>query len=276
VLAAHAGQRLFDATPYLLPVRGQLIEFLCRWPTDRPLAIHLPDDATADEQRALDAALAAWESAGLGVRFERVPAERAQIDVAFLASDRTPRAEGTGYTLADCRVADTGPAAIAGSRLPARLERARIRIVRRESETWSAADHAWFAGEVAGVALHELAHALGFQGHARFGGGILARDTRRTTTVGRRVLDGARFVEPTLQALYALPPGLVLARHRVPASRTAQLDGQLAIRPAPLVRVGDRSGRIFWRAPGGRERGFTLVSVYVARTRPERLVLLAD
>jgi len=276
VLAAHPGQRLFDATPYLLPVRGELIEFLCRWPTARPLAIHLPEDATADEQRALDAALAAWESAGLGVRFERVSAERAQIDVAFLAPAQTERAEGTGYTLADCRVADTRPSALAGARLPARLERAHVRIVRRESTTWSAADHARFAGEVAGVALHELAHALGFQGHARFGGGILARDTRRTTAVGRRVLGGARFVEPTLETLYALPPGLVLARHRVPTVRTEALDAQLAIRPGPLVRVGDRSGRIFWRAPGGRERGFTLVSVYVARSRPERLVLLSD
>jgi hypothetical protein len=274
-LAEEPAHRLFDATPYLLPVRGELIEFLCRWPTDRPLAIHLPEDATPEEQRALDAALAAWESAGLGVRFEPSPLERAEIDVAFLEHDGTQRAEGTGYTLADCRLADAGPAVTAGPKLPARLERARIRIVRREQEEWSDQDHAFFAAEVAGVALHELAHALGFQGHAEFGGGILARDTKRSTAVGRRLLAGESFAEPTLMALYALPSGVVLARHPVPGIRTAELDRLLDGRPGPWVRVGDRSARVFWRSAEG-ERGVTLTSVVVARAHPERLVLLPD
>jgi len=274
-LAAHPEHRLFDATPYLLPVRGELVEFLCRWPTERPLRIHLPADATPDEQRALDAALAAWESAGLGVRFERVARDRAEIEVAFLSPERTTRAEGTGYTLADCRLTDAGPAATAGARLPARLERARIRIVRRETDEWDARDHAWFAGEVAGVALHELAHALGFQGHVRFVGGVLAGDTRETTAVGRAVLRGESFSEPTLRALYALPSGLVLARRPVSSARTAPLDARLAGAAGPLVRVGDRSARIFWREARG-ERGVTLVSVATARAHPERLVLLPD
>jgi hypothetical protein len=279
VLAAHPGQRLFDATPYLLPARGELVEFLCRWPEDRPIPLHLPDDATPDERRALEAAVAAWTSALPSVRFERVARERALeagIEVAFLAHDATPRAEGTGYTLADCRVADASPRALAGARLPAALERARIGIVRRESDEWDAADHAHFAGEVAGVALHELAHALGFQGHARFGGGILARDTKWSTAVGRRVLAGEPFREPTLAALYDLPSGLVLARHPVPPVRTAPLDPRLDAARGPLVRVGDRSGRIFWRTPEGSEDGVTLVSVVKARSRPERLVLLSD
>lgn len=279
VLAAHPGHRLFDATPYVWPARGELVEFLCRWPTDRPVPIHLPDDATPDEARALEAALAAWESAGLGVRFERVPPARARVDVAFVAPDRTTRAEGTGYTLADCRLADAGAEATAGARLPARMTRARVRIVRRESDEWDAADHAFFAGEVAGVALHELAHALGFQGHARFGGGILAADAREATAVGRRVLAGEPFAEPTLRALYALPSGVVLRRHPVPAARTAPLDERLAARgvtPGPWVRVGDRSARVFWRDARGGERGLTLPSLVTVRAHPERLVLLPD
>lgn len=278
-LAEHPGQRLFDATPYLLPARGELVEFFCRWPEGQPIGLHLPEDATPDEQRALDAAVAAWEAAGVGVRFERVSREHAAtggIDVAFLAHDRTDRAEGTGYTLADCRLDDASPATLARPQLPARLERARIRIVRRESDEWGPADHAFFAGELAGVALHELAHALGFQGHAQFGDGILARDTKRSTVVGRRVLAGAAFREPTLAALYALPSGLVLTRHPVPRARTAPLDARLGAHPGPRVRVGDRSGRIFWRTRSGGEDGVTLVSVAVARASPERLVLLPD
>jgi len=278
-LAAHPGQRLSDATPYLLPARGALVEFFCRWPSGRAIPLYWPADVTPDERRALEAAVSAWESTGIGVRFERASREHARargIEIEFLAHDTTARAEGTGYALADCRVSDASPAALARTELPAVMERARIRIVRRDHATWSPADHAFFAGELAGVALHELAHALGFQGHARFGDGILARDTRRSTAVGRRVLAGVAFREPTLAALYDLPPGIVLARRPVPPVRTAPLDPRLDRRPGPLVRVGDRSGRIFWRTSSGDESGVTLVSVVEARARPERLVLLPD
>jgi hypothetical protein len=278
-LDAHPGQRLFDATPYVLPARGELVEFFCRWPDGQPIPLHLPEDATPDERRALEAAASAWESSGIGVHFEPASRERVRaggIEVSFLAPDRTSRAEGTGYTLADCRIADASPDALARAVLPASLERARIRIVRRDSRTWSPADHVFFAGEVAGVALHELAHALGFQGHTQFDDGILARDTKYSTVVGRRVLAGAAFREPTLAALYDLPSGVVLDRRPVPRVRTAPLDSLLDAARGPLVRVGDRSGRIFWLTPSGGERGVTLVSVVEARERPERLVLLPE
>lgn len=276
------GQRLSDATPYLLPLAGERIAFFCRWPRERPLRVRLPADATPDEQRALEAALAAWQGVDLGLVFVRLApdgAEPADVEIAFLAPERTIRAEGTGYTLADCRLRSLSAAASGAMRLEARLERARIRIVRRESEDWDAQDHAFFAGEVAGVALHELAHALGFQGHARFGGGILAPDTRESTRIGRALLRGAAFDEPTLRALYALPSGVVLERRAIPPQRTAPLDALRAAPPpgeGPFVRVGDRSGRIFWRRPDGREHGVTLTSVATALEHPERLVLLPD
>lgn len=280
-LAGHA-HRLHDATPYLLPVRGELVSFFCRWDVTRPLTVRLPADATPHESRALEAALSAWEGAGLGVRFERRPAadpRPADVAFRFLAHDATSRAGGTGYTLADCRLDSLAPSALERPRLTARLARARIRIVRRETTEWTEADHAWFAGELAGVALHELAHALGFQGHARFGGGLLDRDTRESTPVGRAVLAGRPFAEPTLAALYALPSGVVLERVAVPRVRTAALDDWIAEPPGvdgPFVRVGDRTARIFWRRADGRERGVTLASVATARAHPERLVLLPD
>ena len=213
------------------------------------------------------------------MRVGRAEAARRGISIVFLHADETVRAEGTGYTLADCRLAGAGRAALAGERLPAQLWRARIRIVRRDAEEWEERDHRHFASEVAGVALHELAHALGFQGHARFGGGILARDTRESTRVGRALLRGETFREPTLRALYALPSGQVLVRHPVPRARTEPLDGLVASPPegdGPFVRVGDRTGRVFWRSADGTERGVTLHSVVTARAHPERLVLLPD
>ena len=278
-LSAVPGHRLRDATPYLLPLDGELVEFFCRFEREAQLGVHLPADATPDERRALVAALDAWQGAGLGVRFAEAAPERAQILFELVAPERSARAEGTGYTLADCRLASLTPAALAGERLPARMARARIRIVRRDATGWSAADHAFFAGEVLGVALHELAHALGFQGHARFGEGLLAPDTRESTRVARRLLAGEPFREPTLEALYRLPSGVVLARRPVPAVRTAALDAlakELEGLDGPFVRVGDRSGRVFWRTPEGGEDGVTLFSLATARAHPERLVLLPD
>ena len=281
-LAAVAGHRLFDATPYLLAADGEWIEFFCRFDARRPISVRLPRDATPDERRALESALGAWEQAGVGVRFARLAAGdpgRADVRIDFLEPDETQRAEGTGYTLADCQLAGISRGALQGPLLEARLDRARIRIVRRETTEWDAGDHAWFAGEVAGVALHELAHALGFQGHARFGGGILAADTRESTRVGRALLAGGSFSEPTLRALYALPSGVVLRRVPVPRVRTAPLDVRVASAAGlegPFVRVGDRSGRIFWRTPGGEELGVTMPSIATARSHPERVVLLPD
>jgi len=278
-LDALPAQRLRDATPYLLPVRGELIEFFCRWPTAAPLGVHLAEDASAEERGALEAALAAWEGAGLGVRFVPATRERADIVLEFVEAVPGGRAAATGSTLADCRIESLAAGALDGARVPARMARSRIRIVRRDSEGWEASDHARFATELLGVALHELAHALGFQGHARFGGGILAPDTRESTRVARGLRAGGPFREPTLEALYRLPSGVVLARHPVPRVRTSPLDDWIARSSGlegPFVRVGDRSGRIFWRTGQGAERGFTLTSVVTARAHPERLLLLGD
>lgn len=279
-LAPYPEHRLRDATPYVLPWRGQVIEFLCRFEPAAPISVALPPDATPHEARALEAALRAWEAAGVGVRFEPAPPERAAIVFRFVAPEASLRAEGTGATRADCRVDAEAGAAAAGARIPARLAGAEIRIVRRESEEWDASDHAWFAGEVAGVALHELAHALGYQGHARFGGGILARDTRETTPIGRRVLAGeAALADETLAALYRLPSGLVLRRTAVSPARTGWIDRLARAagdRAGPFVRVGDRDGRVFWRLADGTPVGVTLASLHRTLADPARLVLLPD
>ncbi len=270
----HGGHRLKDLTPYVLPWAGEVLELVCRWP-EGPVPVHVPPDATPDEARAIEAAIDAWEALDLGLRFPRVAREAAAIRFE-LVPHRTGRLGGTGFTLADCAV---DPSRVGADRVPARLVSARIRILRRDTAEWDARDHAFFASEVAGVALHEMAHALGFQGHATFGEGILRPDTRYSTRIGRRLLQGGGFDDPTLRALYGIPSGLVLARHPVPAVRTEWVDRLAARAPAhglegPWVRVGDRDGRVFWR--GGEEWGVTISGIQTARAHPERIVLLPD
>ena len=96
-LAALPGQRLGDATPYALPLAGELIWFLCRFDTRSPIRVVLPENASEAENARLRLALRAWEQA-LGLRFEE--AKPAQIEIEFAPDD----AEFAAVTEAECRV----------------------------------------------------------------------------------------------------------------------------------------------------------------------------
>ena len=127
-----------------------------------------------------------------------------------------------------------------------------------------------------GSALHELAHALGFQGHPKRGDSILVRDPRALLKASVAVGRGDGFRDATLSALYALPSGTVLSRRPLPPRHTAALDAAAARaaaegRRGPYLQVGDRLGRISWYGDDGSALAFRLRGLKSALQSPAKL-----
>ena len=272
-LAGLDGHRLADVRPYYLPVAGSLVLFLCRWPDGATIPVELPADADADEHRKLSAALDAWQGAGLGVRFQPTTGGLGGVGIEIRLRDEM-LAYGAN-TVVDCALEADGIAAGADP-LPARVVFASIHVAHGDPR-------------LAGPALHELGHALGFQGHprpprrsrgrARRPRTVMSRDTDALRLAGERVLAGKPFSDPTLSALYAVPTGTVLRRLALRREDTEPVDRMLAIGGrlelvGPLLRVGDDEGRIAWHDPdSGAPASLRLGGLDQARTRPERLTI---
>ncbi|MGH0028774.1 MAG: hypothetical protein ACQGVC_03215 [Myxococcota bacterium] len=239
------GHRLGQGTPYLLPRDDRLVWFTCRW-TERVLRVSLPADLAPQDRQGVMTALASLEQA-LGLRFDAsAPAETAHI-VLVLGE---PDAAKSGRTVADCAVS-------AGEgRLAAALVHAQVAL-QRSNESVLGKAVPLGPDEWLGALIHELGHALGFQGHLQSGAGPMVRNVEQVRAVGARVRRGETLEAPTLRALYALPSGSVLRRDRLPAGRTADLDRLAGLADAagyrgPFVRVGDRAARLEWRHRSGR------------------------
>jgi hypothetical protein len=281
-LAACATPTGIEATglrPYALPVDGRLTWLLCRWPDGEPIPVALPGEAGEAEAAALEAALAAWERT-LGVRFERRAAGQLAGELAGLPKTgieielREALPAFAANTVAECAVDPAALAPEAGppkARLPARIVYASVHLARGDPR-------------LAGAALHELGHALGFQGHAGRGPTAMVTATRSVRERGERALAGEALEDAALEALYAVPSGRVLARGPLPAGRTAALDALLARARlegwrGPWLRLGDDEGRIAWldpRDPQGRWLGFRLGRLAVARRDAAALEIEPD
>jgi hypothetical protein len=276
-LRALGSHRLGDATPYLLPVADEMLLFLCRWETQEPIPVSLPPEATPVQLASLEAALAAWEQAGLGVRFETGAPSGVGIELRIIAEEPDgSTARHAATTVADCAL--DAHAALDGDRLAARLVFASIHLRvqwtdalgdERESEP----------ADLAGAALHELGHALGFQGHVRMGESALRYQVDATRRNGRRLLAGETFQDETLRALYRVPTGVVVGRRVLPPGRTRPVDRLLALArqgalAGPIARMGDREGQVLFRDAKGAAYGIWLRGVAAALAgRPQDLLL---
>jgi len=269
------GSHLAEITPYLLPEAGTLTLFLCHWDPKRAIPVALPSDASEAEARLLSRALRAWEDAGLGVRFAPADPGSGSLVFAFSAQETADAS-----TFADCRIGKTPVEAAGGRVLAAELVRAEIYLPRSTRPDPRGHTRPLSDSEQMGIALHELGHALGFQGHAQRDS-IMAKDRDELVRRGRRVLGGASWDEPTLRALYALPTGTVLSRIAVSPFRTARFDALAALAEeramaGPIARVGDSEARIFFVTKAGEELGMEILEPAGLVRHPERLALLAD
>jgi hypothetical protein len=277
-LGAHFGHRLSQMHPYVWAEGGVLWLLACRWPTGAEIGVGLAGDGRA-EAHALAEARGAWAQEALGVSLVPAPAQAAEIRVevtdAVAAADGSA---GAGRTTADCALAPGDPPA-------ARLVRASVQVA-REAPPEDVADgeardpRVLSDAERIGVFVHELGHALGFQGHA-VTGTVMVRGRRGARETGARVQRGRPLEDSTLSALYALPVGAVLARAEIPPIRTADLDRLGALARArrwagPTLRVGDRSARIFWVDGAGGEVGFVLVNLEETLRQPDRALFVAE
>jgi hypothetical protein len=279
-LQSIEGQRLDDANPYVLPMTGRITFFHCHWPSGHPIDVSLPPDATDDERGALRAALQAWQEAGLGLTFVEVERGGA-IQLDFVSGTvETGAGQDTANTLVDCRIAplsQQGGAPVAG----AELVFARIRIARITNQDTQGHQRPLTPAELTGTALHELGHALGFQGHARHGDTVMVRETERIMHAGKDLLGGGGFGDASLRALYALPNGAVVASAPVDRCHTDLVDRMAKLAEAndldgPFVRVGESAGRIFWRDAKHLEFGLVLARTRQALADPSKLVVLPE
>jgi hypothetical protein len=269
-------RHLADAVPYLLPSQGVLTAFLCRWPGDAAIPVSLPPDASPDEREALEAALRAWEGAGLGVRFVRQELRGTGIELRFTDPARDdPHVAETATAVADCLVEVGAASDSPAEALPARLVFASIHMRRTNLD---AVGHEVILSqaELVGSALHELGHALGFQGHVRRRGSVMVREVYEVRRAGRRVLAGERFADPALRALYAVPSGSVVRRIAVEKRRSRAVDRLWRIARArgfsgPTVRVGEGESRIAWRDSRGRDFALLFLRPAEVLRAPERL-----
>ncbi len=270
-LSEAAAARLSESTPFPRPTQNGVDWLLCRWRSAWPIPVSLPADASAGERSVLQHALDAWEAAGLGVRFVVQPAGApASITISFAEAGRFDEPGLSGATRADCKIGDRAAArnefdarSRARDVFEAELVFARIALARRTPLDWRDRDRALAPAELAGAALHEIGHALGFSGHASGGGSVMVRTREDVSRIGARVLAGGALDEPALRALYALPTGVVVARVPLTSARSAPFVALAELARArgwsgPFVRVGDLGARVFHVDADGREVGIEI------------------
>jgi len=281
-LGEEEARLLGQGHPFVLPAAGRATLFFCRWPSDTPIPVSLPPDATPDERRAIETALRAWEGAGLGVRFlPLADGGDAPIEIRF-ADDpiETGAGRDTGNAIVDCRIAPLSQQGGGGAVVDAQLASARLRLARRTGGGM-AKPRALTPAEQTGLVLHELGHALGFQGHVRRGDSAMTSEVEKIPRAGRALLAGEPFGDPALRALYRVPSGAVLSSSAVEPWRTDLVDrmGRLAEQnglDGPYVRVGEGAGRIFWRDAQGTEYGLVVVKLRELLRDPRRLEVLPE
>lgn len=258
-LRALAPHPLGASRPYALPLGAELTLFLCRWPTAAPIPVGFSEEAEPAQREALAAALRAWEGAGLGVRFAP---EDGGGGIRVRVRDDLVTSQAN--TVAECALdAPPGPGA---REVPgARLVSASIHVAKADPHLRL-------------TLLHELGHALGFQGHAARGSTLMLAREAEVLERARRVTEASPLEDAGLRALYAVPSGAIVARIPLAPAQTLLADRIHAFAAerglvGPFARMGDRSGLLWWADASGRRLALRIEGALGALRRREALRL---
>jgi hypothetical protein len=223
--------------------------------------VWLTGAVSAEESEILELALAAWEGAGIGVRFDARSGvgepPSSGIVIEIVEPEEPGEASSSASTVADCAVPMEVPPdpddRETGAPVDAALYYASIHL-RRSLPDLVGRGVPLSRAELLGAAVHELGHALGFPGHASRSGSIMAAhgqvDAARRW--GRRLAAGERLEAPTLAALYAAPSGVRVGWLSLTRGQSDPIRALTAVASSvglrgPYARVGSGSARVLWR-----------------------------
>ncbi len=251
-IAQLASQRLGDLTPYPAPQGGAVKLITCRWPTTRPIRVRLR--LSGERYDWARRAVESLSRGSIGLELEilseprELPDSARLIEVVEVASEDEAGPGGVGDTLVSCDVSSGSQTAL-GTLRRAEIEMRSVardgldRPVPLSAEEWT------------GAFMHELGHALGFQGHVRSGQSVLVLDRDRLRAAGRLALSGAAWRDDTLAALYLLESGRLLGWREISSQTQHWLDAletRLGGRGiGPWASVGDRSAQLEWKTEEG-------------------------
>ena len=268
------GQRLGDMIPFpAFDAAGdQVFLIACRYSGDREIRVR--GDGPGWSKGWADRAITAIDDSS--ERFELAPRSStardlekgdalSEIRIHGIDAADVEGPSGLADTLTECDVSSKagGEGSYHGL-----LVGSDIRIRRNRLDVLGEA-RAATAAEWVGALMHELGHALGFSGHASGGDSILVREQSRLRAAGRQALAGNWHFDATLDALYQIPPGLVLGRRPLSAQSMETLRviqewverDEMATRRSVAVRasVGDREARVQWRLGDGSRLGVRML-----------------
>ncbi len=253
--------------PFVWPRDGFVTLMTCRFETLQPIGVVL-ENATREDETAVDAVLRAWERAGLGVRFLSAPPEHAQLVIAF----RDEPLPNAGRAVADCR--------LAGAR--AELAEARVEISHGVADARGGpnAGPPLTREELLGTIARETGRALGYGGSAPARDPLHVGARAETARVGGVIRSGGALESPSLRALYALPSGSVIARAAaLPPATTRPIERLAALAQAsdldgPFLRTASAAARVFWRDRAtGDEYGAQIVAPARLLRAPGRVAI---
>ncbi len=268
-IARLEGQRLGDMIPFPALDGERIALIACRFAAHQSVRVRgggsqWPAGWGQAAVSALDRSVARVE---LVLEAESGSPARARpnIEIVTIEAVGGEGPDGLGDTLSECDVSPIGWSAQGASRAyRGLLTAAEIRMRRAQLDMTNQVQDAT-AEEWVGALMHELAHALGFPGHAGAGNSILVRDETRIRAAGRRALRGETVPDETLEALYRIRPGQRLGTRGLNAEGTSwldavrELDRNRSALGSPSVgmfaSVGDQAARIVWRYADGSQLG---------------------